>query len=112
MKRLPENFYEMSDDELDQYSDDELDEFFRPMKVNSRKTLAPLYVYLILKERSDRSHHLSQQQILNELEKYPSEIVIERKALGRIIHNLTDSDLGIHTNGKYGTWYEPDTECA
>lgn len=86
-------------------SDEELDDFFRPKKTNSRKSMAPLFVYLILKEYSDRSIHLRQQEILTLLENYPYEVMLERKALSRIIHNLTDSQLSVFSD-KSGTWQD------
>jgi hypothetical protein len=32
-------------------------------------------------------------------------VVIERKALSRVIHNLKDSQLGIYTDKHRGTWH-------
>ena len=91
-------------------SDDELDAFYRPHKTNSRKSMAPLFVYLILKEHSSPTMPMSQKDILKLLESYPYEIYIERKALSRIIHNLHDSQIGICSDPHVGTWYEPDSE--
>lgn len=88
------------------FEDDDSDEDYRPMKTNKRKSMAPLFVYLLLKNCSNKNSPLRQQQIINMLKKYPFEISIERKALSRIIHNLADSDLDIHTSPKRGTWYE------
>lgn len=100
---------EPANDELEDFfdfSDEESDEDYRPMKTNKRKSMAPLFVYLLLKKCSNKNSPLRQQQIINMLKKYPFEISIERKALSRIIHNLADSDLDIHTSPKRGTWYE------
>ena len=90
--------------------DDELDELYRPRKMNSRKSLTPLFVYMILMEHSSVDHPLRQKEILDYLREYPYEIVIERKALSRIIHNLTDSGLKIHSDAKTGVWYESSVE--
>ena len=95
-------------DRLERLSDDFDDDAFRPQRMNSRKSLAPLFVYLILKEHSDAEHHLKQQEILTHLCKYPYEIELERKALSRIIHNLADSQLKICTDAKEGSWYVCD----
>ena len=95
-------------DRLERLSEDFDDDAFRPQKMNSRKSLAPLFVYLILKEHSDAEHHLKQQEILSHLRKYPYEIELERKALSRIIHNLADSQLKICTDAKEGSWYVCD----
>ena len=90
-------------------TDEELDECSRPMKTNSRKSLAPLFVYLILKKYSSSTKHLRQQEILDYLKQYPFEITVERKALSRIIHNLLDSKLFIYSD-KSGTWLEQSSE--
>ena len=45
-------------------TDEEIDEFYRPQKSNNRKSLAPLYVYIILTKRSSPGKHLTQQQIM------------------------------------------------
>ena len=85
-------------------TDEEIDEFYRPKKANSRKTLVPLFVYLILREYSSAEKHLTQNEILAYLREDPYEVVIERKALGRVIHLLTDSQLGICSYPGMGTW--------
>ena len=87
-------------------TDEEIDDLYRPKKSNNRKTLAPLYVYIILRERSTPQKHLSQQQILRLLEEL-YEITIERKALSRILHTLADEEIGIVNTPKYGSWFEP-----
>ena len=88
-------------------TDEELDECSRPLKTNSRKSLAPLFVYFILKKYSSSTKHLRQKEILDYLKQYPYEITVERKALSRIIHNLLDSGLFIYSDKK-GTWMEQD----
>ena len=90
--------------DFEELTDEEIDEFYRPQKMNSRKSLAPLFVYLILQKYSNTTHPLSQKDILAHLEEDPFEITIERKALSRIIHNLCDSDLHIQSEPKVGTW--------
>ncbi|MDO4961350.1 MAG: hypothetical protein Q4E57_05800 [Eubacteriales bacterium] len=100
--------FSYDDEEFDEFegmTDEEIDELYRPKKSNSRKSLAPLFVYLILKDHSDDGRHMSHKDILKELEEYPYEVHIERKALGRIIHNLTDSQLNIYSGKRSGTWY-------
>ncbi len=90
---------------LELMDDDELDEMFRPKKTNTRKSIAPLFVYFILKENTNVKKHFHQKDILKELSKYPYEITLERKALGRIIHNLVDSQLSVKAD-KTGVWIE------
>ena len=45
--------------------------------------------------------------ILKILEGYPCEVPLERKALSRIIHNITDSQLSVFSD-KTGTWLEQE----
>lgn len=71
--------------------------------------MAPLFVYSILKEKSNSKKHLRQQEILSELTKYPYEIFIERKALSRIIHNLVDSSQYAVFQDKTGVWIDQET---
>lgn len=99
-----EDLYE--DDELEELSDEELDELYRPKKSNSRKSLAPLFVYKILKEETNRDRHVTQKEIAARLAEYPYEITIERKALARVIHNLEDTGFGITSKPKAGYWYD------
>ena len=68
--------------------------------------MAPLFVFLILQEKTSPEKHMRQQEILAELAKFPYEIIIERKALSRIIHNLTDSQVGVFSDVRSGVWYE------
>ena len=95
-------------EELEQMSEEELDELYRPQRVNSRKSLAPLFVYEILCRKSDSRHHLRQQEILKELAAYPYEISLERKALGRILHNLLDSSQYAVFSDKTGVWVDQE----
>ena len=90
--------------------EEDVDSAYRPMKTNSRKSLAPLFVYLILKKASGPDKRMSQAEILRALRAYPYEVELERKALSRIIHNLTDSELGIRSSGRGGVWYESERE--
>lgn len=92
-------------DRLELMSEEELDALSRPKKANTRKSMAPLFVYLILAEHSDSEHPLTQQQILSYLADDPYEVVLERKALSRIIHNLKDSQVGVYTDKHRGTWH-------
>ncbi|MBO4862411.1 MAG: hypothetical protein J5535_05900 [Firmicutes bacterium] len=101
-----------NDIDYENMTDEELDEFYRPRKQNNRRTLAPLFVYFILKEHSGPDHRLSQSDIINHLADDPYEINIERKALGRVLHLLADSGLGVVSNPRYGAWYDPEEEWA
>lgn len=91
---------------FDELDDNTLDQLYKRQKTNTRKSMAPLFIYLVLKEYSSPQKPLKQQEIINILKKYPYEIFIERKAVSRIIHNLVDSDLNIYSNAKIGTWFD------
>ncbi len=104
MKNLKIDYETMSEEEIERI----YDELYSYKKVNNRKSLAPLFIYLILKEESSSEKHLSQNDIAERLRKIPYEITLERKAIGRIIHNLADSQLGIYSLKGYGTWYDSD----
>lgn len=106
-REIVDNNIRLRLEKLEMMSEEELDELYRPKKVNSRKSLAPLFVYEILKNKSNSKKHLRQQDILKELERYPYEIPLERKALSRIIHNLIDSQYGIYSD-KTGVWVEQE----
>ena len=80
-------------------------------KRNNRRQLAPLFVYEILKNCSSPYRRLTQSEIIRRLDAYPYALSIERKALGRTLHLLEDSDLGVH-NSRNGSWYEPYKFCA
>ncbi len=85
------------------YSELELDELARPKKTNKRKRNIPLYVYLILEEKSDPQHHLKQTEIAEILEK-EYEVSIQRQALGRTIHALSNENLGVCCSPTDGVW--------
>lgn len=85
--------------------DEDLDAMESPKKMNSVKSLAPVFVVQILKEKTNSAKHMRQVDILEELKKY--EIFIERKALNRTIHTLAaDPRLPIRQDQKSGVWYE------
>ena len=103
MSNINKSLYDKFEDEL---TDEELDELYRPKKQNNRKHTLPLFVYLILKDKSTPDNKLSQSQIIDILRnKY--ELDIERKSLSRTIHDLEDEAVGIHSLKTGGAWYDP-----
>jgi len=89
-----------------QYLSEEYDYKYKPKKCNSRKSIVPLLLYLIIKEEtSPNGKHFSQQELLDRLEE-KEEITMERKAIGRCIAALTDSGTGICSAPKLGVWYD------
>lgn len=95
-------------EKMELMSEEELDELYRPQKTNTRKSLAPLFVYEIILKNSDSKNHLRQNDILSKLCEYPYEISLERKALSRIIHNLSDSPQYAVFQDKTGVWIEQE----
>lgn len=62
------------------------------------KSLAPLFIWKILKEYSDADHPITQQNIIDELEKY--DIQMERKAVARHLLNLESCGYAIERTKK------------
>ena len=91
-------------------SEEELDELYRPQRANSQKSLAPLFVFEILRKKSDSKTHLRQADIQKELGRYPYEVSLERKAISRIIHNLIDNaQYGVFAD-KTGVWIDQENK--
>ena len=107
-REIVDNNIRLRLERMELMSDEELDDLYRPQKTNTRKSMAPLFVYEILRDKSNSKTHLRQQDILKELEKYPYEISLERKALSRIIHNLIDSAQYAVFSDKTGVWVEQE----
>lgn len=95
----------VSYEEYENMTDEEIDAYYRPRKQNSRKSLLPLFVYLILKDHSNAEKPLRQQDIIEYLSLSPYELNVERKSISRVIHSLVDSCIGIKDDRKLGTWY-------
>lgn len=95
------NFNEMTEEERD--------DFYRPRKANDRKTMAVLYIYEILKSRTDREHHMSQNDIIKALAENPYELVMERKAVGRIVSLLFNEGMHVYSD-RTGAWYDAAME--
>lgn len=92
---------------FDNMTDEEIDERYRPRKANQNKTMAPLFIYLILKEHSNWNCRLTQKEIIEYLyNKY--EIELERKAVSRHLESLIDADLNIWTQDRTGYWYSEE----
>ena len=107
-KEVVDNNIRLRIERMELMSEEELDEFCRPQKSNTRKSMAPLFVYEILKSKTNSKTHLRHRDILKELGKYPYEITLERKALSRIIHNLIDDAQYAVFSDKTGVWIEQE----
>ena len=101
------NYVYDPDDEEEDY--EATDYLYRPKKQNSRKSLVPLLVYLILVNYSSPKRHLSQNAVLKILARYPYEVKLERKALNRVIHGLADSGVGVAFKKGDGCWFDEDS---
>ena len=76
----------------------------RHAKCNSAKALADVYIVKILERQTSPKKPMTQARIIEILsDRY--EITIGRAAVGRIIHSLAESPLGICYNRK-GVWYD------
>lgn len=97
---------------LETMSEEELDKLYKRHRMNSRKSLAPVFILEILRMHADHGcTKFTQEQIRRELEgRY--EITLEHKAMSRIMGQLVDSELGVlreaGKNGKY--WYDLEEE--
>lgn len=107
-RELVDNNIRLRLEKMEHMSDEELDELYRPQRANTRKSMAPLFVFDILSKKSNSKKHLRQQDILIELQKYPYEICLERKALSRIIHNLIDTPQYAVFSDKTGVWVDKE----
>ena len=88
--------------ELDEDYDEVIEAPESVKKTNSVKSLVPIFVVKILKQKTDSMHHMRQTELLEELKEY--EVCVERKALNRAVHTLVDSSLPIEQD-KTGVWY-------
>lgn len=86
-------------------SEKKLDMQNRRKSMNSRKTLLPLYIYMILCNESNENHRLTGEDLRNRLMQSPYDLTVERKALARTLNLLADSDLGIIKPEKKGGGY-------
>ena len=97
----------VGDKDLDRMTDEEIDELYRPIKSNSRKSLASLFIYLILKEHTDEDHHYTIEEVRQRLaEDY--ELDIDRKTISRYVHGLANEDrtyIWDSKNKRDGVWY-------
>ena len=77
---------------------------------NGRKSLASLYIYLMLREKSSETHPFDAESILSRLEE--EGIVIEKQAVVRAVKLLADSDVHVFYRARKGAWYDRRRLCA
>lgn len=94
--------------DLDSMTEEEIDELYRPKRANSRKSMASLFIYLILKEHTNEGNPYRISDIQSRLET-DYEISIERKAVSRYLQCLADEEkANIWVSSKHGYWYSED----
>lgn len=86
-------------------SENKLDALNRKKNMNSRKTLLPLFIYMIFRKESDEDHRLTGEDLIERLAQSPYNLTVERKSLARTLNLLADSDLGIVEPEKKGGGY-------
>ena len=69
--------------------------------------MLPLYAFLIIKEATLKSRHMSQKDLLARLADYPYELEMDRKTLGRALRTMAAEELHIHCD-RTGVWYDED----
>lgn len=72
---------------------------------NSRKSLLPLLVADIIRERTNPLRPMTQERLGEILESYPYDLPVERKALGRVVETIVQERIGIQKCHK-GIYYE------
>ncbi len=95
--------YDMLEDMTEEEEEAFWDEYYKQKTCNKNKSLAPLYIYLILKQHSSSDRPLKQKDIQKMLAGNPYEVTLERKAVARIINSLCDAGLGIQKTDD-GVW--------
>ncbi len=89
--------------------EEELDELYRQKKGNSAKSLLPLFIYQILKKKTDSKHHLRKQDILEELQQYPYELFVERKAVSRSVESMAEQHVFAIFSDHTGVWIDQES---
>lgn len=77
----------------------------RVVKSNSRKSLLPLLVADIIRERTNPLRPMTQERLGEILREYPYDLSVNRKALGRVVETIVQEQIGIYKSNK-GLYYE------
>ena len=78
---------------------------------NGRKSLASLYIYLMLREKSSETSPFRADELLARL-KDEQGIVLEKQAVVRAVKLLADSDIHVFYRPRTGAWYDRKRLCA
>lgn len=98
----------LSPEKKEKMTEKEIEKFYEPKIQNSPESLVPLYIYLILKEKTNFENRLSIAQLKDDLnERY--EIDINPNTVYRTVYTLADSRVDIHYEERKGCWYSTDS---
>ena len=78
---------------------------------NGRKSLASLYIYLMLRSDSSENHPFDADELLTRLEDEQG-IVMKKQAVVRAVKLLADSDIHVFYRARKGAWYDRRRLCA
>ena len=78
---------------------------------NGKKSLASLYLYLMLRNESSADAPFETNELLARL-KDEQGIVMERKAVIRAVKLLANSDIHVFYRSGKGAWYDRERLCA
>ena len=78
---------------------------------NGKKSLASLYIYLMLREKSSGAHPLATDEIIHSL-KNDHGIQIGKQAVIRAFRLLADSDIHVFYLSGKGAWFDSTRLCA
>ena len=78
---------------------------------NGKKSLASLYIYLMLRNESSENHPFDADELLARLEDEQG-IVLEKQAVVRAVKLLADSDIHVFYRARKGAWYDRKRLCA
>ena len=78
---------------------------------NGKKSLASLYIYLMLREHSSETHPFHADELLTRLEDEQG-IIMEKQAVVRAVKLLADSDIHVFYCARNGAWYDRRRLCA
>jgi len=76
---------------------------------NSPNSLAPLHIFTILKTMTDKDSALKIPKVQEKLAAEPYNLIVERKAVGRVLHTLEDAQVGVVCS-KSGAYYDSDED--
>lgn len=64
---------------------------------------------MILKMKTDSKHHLRKQDILEELQQYPYELFVERKAVSRTVESMVEQHAFAIFSDNTGVWIDQES---